>query len=49
MKYQNFYPEEENHIFPTKKLFISVTWGETAISKIVYEVQKGSCIFATAA
>lgn len=44
MKCQNFNPEE-NHIVPNKKLFISATWGETAISNIVYEFQKGNCIF----
>lgn len=48
MKCQNFNPEE-NHIVRNKKLFISATCGEIAISKILYEFQKGNCIFATAA
>lgn len=30
MKCQNFNPEE-NNVVPNKKLFISATWGETAI------------------
>lgn len=48
MKCQNFNPEE-NHVVCNKKLFISATCGEIAISKILYEFQKGNCIFATAA
>lgn len=44
MKRQNFNPEE-NHVVPNKKLFTSAAWGETAISKIVYEFQEGNCIF----